>query len=120
MLVQIKELGLSMAVVTNKPDSSAKPLVEEYFLGMIPVAIGEREGVRRKPAPDTVEEALRILGKEKRTAVYVGDSEVDLATARNSGLDCISVTWGFRDRAMLEREGATMYAETPEDVLKLL
>jgi phosphoglycolate phosphatase len=120
MLVQIKELGLSMAVVTNKPDSSAKPLVEEYFLGMIPVAIGEREGVRRKPAPDTVEEALRILGKEKRTAVYVGDSEVDLATARNSGLDCISVTWGFRDRAMLEREGAAMYAETPEDVLKLL
>ena len=120
LVQELAARGMACAVVTNKPDTSAKPLVRGYFGDLIPVAIGERPGVRRKPAPDTVEEALRMLGKDKSTAVYVGDSEVDLATARNAGIPCISVTWGFREREVLEAAGATMYADTPAEVLKWL
>lgn len=123
ILALVEELtvrGIAVAVVSNKPDSSVKPLAAHYFNGMFPVAIGERPGVRRKPAPDSVFEALKELGKDASTAVYVGDSEVDVATARNAGIPCISVTWGFRDRATLEAAGATMYAHTPEEVLKWL
>ncbi|MCD7843335.1 MAG: HAD hydrolase-like protein, partial [Clostridiales bacterium] len=85
-----------------------------------PVAIGQRPDVRRKPAPDAVEEALRQLGRDRSEAVYVGDSEVDLYTARNARMDCISVTWGFRDRELLDSEGATRYADTPAEVLNWL
>ena len=73
------------------------------FKGIVPVAIGEKEGIRRKPAPDTVYEALKELGKTKEEAVYVGDSDVDLETAKNSGMPCISVLWGFRDKEFFGR-----------------
>ncbi|MCD8008226.1 MAG: HAD family hydrolase, partial [Clostridiales bacterium] len=96
LLDELRRRGYALAVVSNKPDTSVKPLVKSYFGDRIPVAIGQRPDVRRKPAPDAVEEALRQLGRDCSTAVYVGDSEVDLATARNAGMDCISVTWGFR------------------------
>lgn len=112
--------GIAVAVVSNKPDTSVKPLVAEFFPHMFPVAIGERPGVRRKPAPDTVWEALKELGKNRESAVYVGDSEVDLATARNAGIPCISVTWGFRDRDVLDAAGGTRYAASPSDVLTWL
>ena len=79
--------------------------------------IGEREGIRRKPAPDTVEEALRQLGMTAATAVYIGDSEVDIATAANSGLPCISVLWGFRDREFLLSHGAQCFVATPHEIL---
>jgi phosphoglycolate phosphatase len=84
------------------------------------VAIGEHEaeGIRKKPAPDTVIEAFRQLGVDSHNAVYVGDSDVDLQTARNVGLPCISVLWGFRDRAFLEAHGATTFAVTPSDILQ--
>lgn len=120
LLRRLLELGVSIAVVSNKPDTSVKPLVQEYFGTTITVAIGERPGVRRKPAPDTVFEALKELGKDKSTALYVGDSEVDVATAWNAGIPCVSVTWGFRDRQELDWSGAAMYADTPEEVLKWL
>lgn len=120
LIEKLREMGVAMAVVSNKPDTSVKPLTKEYFGEAFSVAIGERPGVRRKPAPDTVDEALRELGRDKSTAVYVGDSEVDLATARNAGMDCISVTWGFRDRETLDAAGGTMYANTPEEVVKWL
>lgn len=120
LIDELMRRGISMAVVSNKPDSSVKPLAAEFFPHMFPVAIGERPGVRRKPAPDTVLEALKELGKDLSTAVYVGDSEVDLATARNAGIPCISVTWGFRDRNVLDAHGGAMYADSPEDVLKWL
>lgn len=120
LLQRLRELGVSIAVVSNKPDTSVKPLVQEYFGDLIPVAIGERTGVRRKPAPDTVFEALKELGKDRSTALYVGDSEVDVATAWNAGIPCVSVTWGFRDRQELDWSGAAMYADTPEEVLKWL
>ncbi len=120
LLDELRRRGYALAVVSNKPDTSVKPLVKHYFGDAIPVAIGQRPDVRRKPAPDAVEEALRQLGRDRVEAVYVGDSEVDLATARNAGMDCISVTWGFRDREVLESAGATRYADTPAEVLDWL
>ena len=81
------------------------------------MAIGERETIRKKPAPDTVLEALRQLGAPKEGAVYIGDSDVDIMTAKNSGLPCISVLWGFRDKEFLTEHGATCFAERPEEIL---
>jgi len=83
------------------------------------VAIGEHEaeGIRKKPAPDTVIEALRQLGVGKEGAVYVGDSDVDIMTARNSGLPCISVLWGFRDRDFLIQHGAETFISAPSELL---
>ena len=83
------------------------------------MAIGEREGIRKKPAPDTVNEALRQLGARCDGAVYIGDSDVDIATARNSGLPCISVLWGFRDKDFLKQHGATTFVTTPCEILLL-
>jgi phosphoglycolate phosphatase len=107
-----------MAVVSNKMMAATQELVTHFF-PEIEVAIGENEaeGIRKKPAPDTVIEALRKLSVDKKTAVYVGDSEVDLQTARNVGIPCISVLWGFRDREFLLQHGATIFAARPEDLL---
>lgn len=87
------------------------------FGAYVDVAIGERENIRKKPAPDTVLEALRLLGVGKEGAVYVGDSDVDVATARNSGLPCVSVLWGFRDRDFLLKHGATEFISVPSQLL---
>ena len=91
-----------------------------FFSEYVDVAIGERDGIKRKPAPDTVEQALRELDSTKEESVYVGDSEVDLQTAKNAGIPCIAVLWGFRDRAFLEEKGATLFAERPEDIVEML
>jgi len=117
MLRRLKENGCNLAVVSNKFYAATQELCRAFFPDTIEIAIGEREDIRRKPAPDTVEEALRQLGVGKEGAVYVGDSEVDLMTARNSGLPCISVLWGFRERSFLESNGATMYAKTPQELI---
>lgn len=84
------------------------------------VAIGERPDMARKPAADMVNKAFEEMGIDKSNAVYIGDSEVDLATARNSGLPCISVLWGFRDRDFLEQQGAKMFAEKPLQILDFI
>ncbi|MBQ1585578.1 MAG: HAD-IA family hydrolase [Muribaculaceae bacterium] len=117
-LHELKRRGCRMAVVSNKMMAATQELVRHFF-PEIEVAIGEHEaeGIRRKPAPDTVYEALRQLGVGKEGAVYVGDSDVDLATARNSGLPCISVLWGFRDRQFLQENGATTLVAAPQDLL---
>ena len=129
----IRELharGCKMAVVSNKMMAATQELVRHFF-PEIPVAIGEHEaeGIRKKPAPDTVFAALRQLGHSVSEnsenhegevfAVYVGDSDVDLATARNAGLPCISVLWGFRDRDFLLANGATTFVQHPIDILDL-
>lgn len=118
LMKQLQEAGIGMAIVSNKLDAAVKQLNEIYFKQYINVAIGENEaaGVRKKPAPDTVYTALRELGIAAEDAVYIGDSEVDLATAKNSGLPCISVTWGFRDRECLTEHGAQIFCDTPEEV----
>jgi phosphoglycolate phosphatase len=120
LLRELKAEGFKLAIVSNKVDNAVKDLARIYFEGVVETAIGESDGVARKPAPDMVNEALRELNISKEEAVYVGDSEVDLLTAANSGLDCISVLWGFRDREFLKERGAVMFAEKPSDVLAFL
>lgn len=116
LLRELKAEGYALAIVSNKPDSAVKELSEIYFDGIVKTAIGEKEGVAKKPAPDTVYAALEELHMPAERAVYVGDSEVDVMTAKNSGLPCISVLWGFRDRKFLEENGAAAFAETPREV----
>lgn len=112
--------GMRMAVVSNKLQAGVDELYREHFRETMELGVGERPGVPRKPAPDMVMLALREMGVRREEAVYIGDSEVDLATARNAGLDCITVLWGFRDRDWLEKQGARIFAERPEDIVKLL
>ncbi len=121
MLAILRERGCRLAVVSNKFDAATKALCRHFFPDTIEVAIGEHEaqGIRKKPAPDTVIEALRQLGVSSAGAVYVGDSDVDILTARNSNLPCISVLWGFRDREFLQSHGATTFVETPMELCKL-
>ena len=130
MLTALRERGCHIAVVSNKMMAATQELVRHFF-PEIPVAIGEHEagGIRKKPAPDTVFAALRELAaipvptslarSSSSSAVYVGDSDVDLATARNAALPCISVLWGFRDREFLLANGATTFVEHPLDILDL-
>lgn len=117
MLTELKRRGRRIAVVSNKFYAATQELCRHFFGDTVEVAIGERENIRRKPAPDTVVEALRQLGVGPEGAVYVGDSEVDVATARNSGLPCISVLWGFRDRDFLTEHGAMTFITSPEEIL---
>ena len=127
LISELYTRGCRMAVVSNKMMAATQDLVRHFF-PEIPVAIGEHEaeGIRKKPAPDTVFAALQQLSSQQLTAnsqqptaVYVGDSDVDLATARNAGLPCISVLWGFRDREFLLAHGATTFVEHPLDILEL-
>ncbi len=134
LIHELKARGCQMAVVSNKMMAATQELVRHFF-PEIPVAIGEHEaeGIKKKPAPDTVYAALDALGIPRTilgnprnnlenpspSAVYVGDSDVDLATARNSGLPCISVLWGFRDRDFLLAHGATTFVSHPLDILKI-
>lgn len=114
----LKERGCRLAVVSNKFYAATQELVRHFFPD-IEVAIGEHEaeGIRKKPSPDTVFEALRQLGVRAEGAVYVGDSDVDIQTAHNSGLPCISVLWGFRNREFLLAHGATTFISHPEELL---
>ena len=119
MLAELHRRGKHLAVVSNKMMAATRELVERFFGAYITVAIGEHEaeGIRKKPAPDTVDEAFRQLGVTRERAVYVGDSDVDLQTARNSQLPCISVLWGFRDEAFLRRHGAETLITHPSELL---
>ncbi|MCC8139882.1 MAG: HAD family hydrolase [Lachnospiraceae bacterium] len=120
LLDALRQAGFPMAIVSNKSDSAVKGLNREMFGERIPVAIGAREGVRKKPAPDTVYEAMRELGVEKDACVYVGDSETDLETAANTGIPCVCVSWGFRGRRTLEELGAERIADTAQGLLDIL
>lgn len=122
VLRELSARGYQMAIVSNKRDEAVKTLNEEYFQSYVKVAIGENEsaGIRKKPAPDTVYQALRELGCEKERAIYVGDSEVDKMTADNAGLPCISVAWGFRDKEDLEKLAPMRLIDQPEELLGIL
>ena len=111
LLDRLHEEGRLVGIVSNKPDSTVQSLSDALFEGKADISVGERAGIRRKPAPDTVLAAMEALGVTKAEAVYVGDSEVDVMTARAAGVPCISVTWGFRDRDALEAAGAETLAE---------
>lgn len=120
LLRELKAEGYALAIVSNKLDSAVKELARVYFEGIVPVAVGERPGVAKKPAPDMVQIALEELGVSAETAVYVGDSEVDLMTAKNSGLPCIAALWGFRDEEFLREQGAVNMARTPQKIKAFL
>lgn len=117
MLATLKRQGIKLAIVSNKFDPAVKGLNQRFFGAWISTAIGESANIAKKPAPDTVFQALRELGSVQSESLYVGDSDVDIATARNAGMDCISVSWGFRSRAFLLEHGAACIASTPEEFL---
>lgn len=119
-LAALRAAGVRTAVVSNKPDREARLLVEAYFPGLFDAAAGEKPGVPRKPAPDGVAAVLRALRADPARAVYIGDSEVDVETARNAGLRCVSVDWGFRTRAQLEAAGAAEIVSAPEALRRTL
>lgn len=120
LLEALKEKGYKMAIVSNKMQAGVNELQKRFCKGIIDVAIGEKRGVRRKPFPDMVNIALEKLEVKAEETIYVGDSEVDMATARNAGIPCISVLWGFRDRDFLREIGAFQMVETPQDILELV
>lgn len=116
MLTALRAAGMKLAVVSNKPDSTVQELTEYFFKGVFESAVGESAEVRRKPAPDSVNAAAKLMGIAKSDCVYIGDSEVDILTAQNAGMDCISVTWGFRDRDMLKENGAQILLDTVQEL----
>lgn len=118
LLKELKVRGKKIAVVSNKFYDATQELVKHFFGEYVSVAIGERENIRKKPAPDTVLEAMRMLGVDKEGAVYIGDSDVDFNTAKNVGIPCVSVLWGFRDREFLESIGATTFITQPSQMLE--
>lgn len=120
MLKELKNCGYKLAIVSNKIDFAVKDLCDEFFDGIIDVAIGDSEDTANKPAPDMVYKAIKELDAERESCIYVGDTDVDLETASNSGMDCITVSWGFRTRAELENYGAEMIADTPADIIKFV
>lgn len=117
MLQQLHNEGKNVAVVSNKFYAATRDLCKHFFAHLVPVAIGEREDIRKKPAPDTVLEALRQMGVSSKGAVYIGDSDVDVMTAQNSGIPCISVLWGFRDKEFLLQHGATTFISSPQELI---
>lgn len=120
MLTKLKLNGYKTAVVSNKFDAAVKELCKKYFGDLIKIAIGESENVRKKPAPDSVIRAMQELKSPKENCIYCGDSDVDVKTAENTGIECIGVTWGFRDYENLNTAGAKYIINTPADILKLI
>lgn len=120
LLKRLHMEGYRIALVSNKADVMTKELHRVFFADTIDVAIGETEQIRRKPAPDMVLEAIRQLGSEQSDAICIGDSEVDIETAQNAGLPCLSVTWGFRSEAELQAAGAERVFQTTNDLYKAI
>lgn len=118
LLGHLRAAGIQTAVVSNKPDLAVQKLTADYFQGLFDLALGEQPQIRRKPAPDMVLKALKDLGLTPEQAVYIGDSEIDIETAKSAGLDCLSVTWGFRSKAFLQNHGACVLVDTPEEIAK--
>lgn len=118
ILTSLRARGVKVAVVTNKPDATARQLAEKFFPDL--PAIGQRDDVPKKPAPDMVWSAMQMLGVNGQEAVYIGDSEVDVETARNAGLPLIAVSWGFRTKEQLRSAGAAEIVHTAEELLAAL
>ena len=117
---RLKEAGVKMAIVSNKGDGAVRELSRSYFDDLVETAVGEREGIRRKPAPDTVIEALRLMDVPIEEAVYVGDTEVDVMTASNAGMPCILVSWGFLCREELENLHAYALTDSADEMADLI
>lgn len=120
LLEKLKKQNIRTAIVSNKLHSAVEGLCEDYFCGLIDLALGVNEEKERKPAPLNVIRAMEILGSSTENTIYVGDSEVDVQTAKNSSLCCIGVTWGFRDEEELRRAGAEYIAHRPEEIEEII
>ncbi len=122
LLEALRQRNIRVGVLSNKPDIPTKSLIKGYFGDLVGLAQGAdpENGVLEKPCPNGLFALMARLGAKKDKTVYVGDSEVDIQTAKNAGIPCISVTWGFKDRAFLQANGASLYAQTPMDIIKLL
>ena len=120
LMERLKAAGVKQAIISNKPDPAVQELAAHFFPGLLETAVGESASVRRKPNPDAVLRAVEQMGLQKADCVYVGDTEVDLATARNAGLACIAVTWGFRSEEQLLAAGAEENAHSAEELEALL
>lgn len=118
LVSSLRANGVKTAVVSNKLDSAVNRLSKQYFDELFDISIGEKEseGIKQKPAPDMVNIILSVLNVEKNDCVFIGDSEVDIETAKNSGIDCICVNWGFRTESFLKEHGAPVIVETPEEL----
>ena len=120
VILKLRQEGYLTAVVSNKADFAVQELCEQYFPGLFDYVVGEKEGIRRKPCPDSVLAVLDKLQIEKKDAIYIGDSDVDIQTAQNAGIDILSVEWGFRDREFLLSRGAVALVKNPEELLSIL
>ncbi len=118
MLHRLKEQQYKLAIVSNKFDAAVKSLNQDFFSEYISVAIGESPQISKKPAPDTVLQAIKELGARPDTCIYVGDSEVDIQTAANAKIPCISVNWGFKTTEFLKSHGASHIVSSPDELLK--
>ena len=119
-LEQLTEMGAMHAIVSNKIDFAVKALSQDYFPGRMKSAVGDDPSRRKKPAPDSVLEAMRQMNVTAEECVYVGDSDVDVITARNAGIPCVAVTWGFRDEQCLRGAGAEHIAHTAEELVEMI
>lgn len=120
LMKELKSKGVKIAVVSNKADFAVKTLMEDYFKGLYDCAYGERAGIPRKPAPDGVFGAISEMGAEIEKTVYIGDSEVDVETSKNAKLPCIAVTWGFRDKEVLESHNPEYIVDSPSAILNII
>lgn len=120
LIRDIRKKGIKTAVISNKSDAAVNSLCEEMFRDCFDFALGERAGIPLKPARDMVDITLDKLGIKSDEAIYVGDSEVDIMTAHNSDMKCISVTWGFRDRDLLKEKGADIFADSAAEIIEII
>lgn len=120
VLVKLKQNGLKLGVVSNKFDSAVKSLCDKFFNGIFDCVIGEMDGIPRKPAPDLLFNAIIDLEVTQKKVLYIGDSDIDIKTADNAGVDYVSVTWGFKDKEFLIKNNSKTIIGKPEEILKLI
>jgi len=120
LMEKLREAGVKQAILSNKPHTAVQPLAEKFFSGLLDFALGESETVRRKPDPSGLLSAAARLGFAVEDCLYVGDSEVDVQTAKNAGMDCAAVSWGFRDRVELVDADAQIIADSVEELEQII
>ncbi len=120
LLTKLKQNNYNIAVVSNKFDEAVKSLVDKYFKNYVDIAVGQRENIEKKPAPDSVNEVIRTLNVEREECIFVGDSEVDIETAANAGIPCLSVTWGYKTIDFLYKHGASTLIYSPDDIWEMV
>lgn len=117
---KLKENGVIVTVVSNKADYAVQPLLKSHFNGVFEYGVGLKEGIRKKPYPDSCNEIINKYKIDKKDTVYIGDTEVDIATAKNAGIDCVSVSWGFRSRKELIDAGASLIIDDVDELLGVI